>query len=137
MITIKQIKHEQKIGQSGRAFESCQILTTNSQGQDTWISGFGSEITHTWRTGHEVDINITSKQGNNGKIYWNFEPNQNTKAMPSEELTLLKEIDRKLDLILKSGGLYQNQTENSSQGQLCASQANTEVTQEDIDAIPW
>jgi curved DNA-binding protein CbpA len=99
---IKQMKHENKVGQSGKPFESCQILTTNSQGQDVWISGFGNEITHTWKAGHEVDVKITSKEGNNGKTYWNFELNENSKSMPSEELELLQKINGKLDLLLGS-----------------------------------
>jgi hypothetical protein len=130
---IKKIKHEQKVGKSGKPFESCQILTVNSQGQDTWISGFGSEITHSWKEGDNIDVDVKQNQAG----YWNFEPNQNTKAMPSEELTLLQEIDRKLDLILKSGSLYQKATENASGDLLGGNNANLEVTQADIDAIPW
>jgi hypothetical protein len=129
---IKKIKHEQKVGKSGKPFESCQILTVNSQGQDTWISGFGSEITHSWKEGDNIDVDVKQNQAG----YWNFEPNQNTKAMPSEELTLLQEIDRKLDLILKSGSLYQKATENASGDLLGGNNANLEVTQADIDAIP-
>lgn len=98
---IKQIKHENKIGKNGKQFESCQILTTNSQGQDVWISGFGNKITHTWRVGHDVNVSVFSKENSNGKIYWNFELNENSKPMPSEELELLQKIDRKLDLILE------------------------------------
>lgn len=130
---IKKIKHEQKVGRSGKPFESCQILTVNSQGQDTWISGFGSEITHSWKEGAEIDVDVKQNQAG----YWNFEPNQNTKAMPSEELTLLQEINLKLDLILKSGSLYQKATENVSGDQLGGNTVNMEITQDDINSIPF
>ena len=95
---IRQIKHENKVGKSGKPFESCKILTTNSQGQDVWVSGFGNEITHTWKVGHSVDVSLSQ----NDRGYWNFELNQNSKAMPSEELELLKKINEKLDLLLGS-----------------------------------
>jgi hypothetical protein len=96
-ITIKQIKHENKISQrTGKSFESCSILTTDQNGQETWLSGFGGDITHTWKAGHIVDVNITKKD--NG--YYNFELNPNSVASPDETIELLKKIDRKLDLLL-------------------------------------
>lgn len=131
---IKKIKHEQKVGKSGKPFESCQILTVNSQGQDTWISGFGSEITHSWKEGSKIDVNVKQNQAG----YWNFEPNENTKALPSQELELLQEISRKLDLILKSGSLYQKATENAYGGQLGGFTVNTADTDEiRIEDIPF
>ena len=121
---IIKIKHEQKVGRSGKNYESCQILTTNSQGQETWISGFGSEITRTWQTGDEINVDVSQ----NERGYWNFRENNQTRKSESEELKLLKEINRKLDALNGSkmglndykGNTYQNNAENVSGDQFGA-----------------
>jgi len=135
---ILKIKHETKTGKSGKQFESCQILTTNSQGQETWISGFGSEITRTWKSGDEINVDV--KQNDRG--YWNFEPNNNTRPSESEELKLLREINRKLEALngskttLKpeSGTTYQFDTESYAQGQIDGNAIDMNVVAEDL---PW
>ena len=124
---ILQIKHENKVGQSGKPFESCQILTTNSQGQDVWLSGFGSTITHTWENGDSVDVDLEQR----GQ-YWNFKENANTKPSPDKKLALLEKIDRKLDLLLQSGINSQVSSENASNGNL---EPNTDEI--DVSEIPF
>ena len=95
-ITINKIKHENKVGNnSGKTFESCQINTTNSKGESIWISGFGSEVTHTWNDGDEVDVTIEQ----NGQ-YWNFKLNDDSKSSPDKKLLLLEEINKKLDMLI-------------------------------------
>lgn len=124
LITIKKIQHENKVGQSGKSYESCRILTTNSQGQDVWVSGFGSQTTHTWENGDSIDVDLEQR----GQ-YWNFKENGNTKPSPDKKLALLEKIDRKLDLLLSRGVNGQVSSENASNGQIEASQ---EITAEDL-----
>lgn len=95
-IIIKQIKHENKVSQSGKQFESCRIQTVNKNGEETWVSGFGSSNTHSWSDGNEVDIDITQTD----KGYFNFKENKDTKKSPDKTLELLQKIDRKIDLLL-------------------------------------
>ena len=135
---ILKIKHENKVGRSGKPFESCQILTRNSQGEETWISGFGGDITHTWSDGDDIDVVVTK----NDKGYWNFTLSENSKPSPDKKLLLLQEIDRKLDLLLQgdkttinkqSGTTYQFDTENYATGQIEGSEPNLkEILTEDI-----
>jgi hypothetical protein len=139
---IKQIQHENKVSQSsGKTFESCRILTTNPQGQDVWISGFGSPITHTWEIGDSVDVDIEQRDK-----YFNFRENKNTRPSPDKKLKLLQEIDRKLDLLIGSksvitdpkGIIYQTKPENASGDQFGAlheaidTDGNNEIRIEDI-----
>ena len=130
---IKQIQHENKVSQSsGKTFESCRILTTNPQGQDVWISGFGSPITHTWEIGDSVDVDIEQRDK-----YFNFKENKNTKPSPDKKLALLEKIDRKLDLLLGSGMNGQVLSEKAPQGQTSGNAVDMNVTQEDIDSLPF
>jgi len=122
MITIKKINHEAKVGQSGKSFESCRILTTNSQGQDVWLSGFGSPITHTWENGDSVDVDLEQR----GQ-YWNFKENANTKPSPDKKLALLEKIDRKLDLLLGKG--MNGQVLNASNGNLEPNTSDVDVSE--------
>ena len=96
-ITIKKIRHENKTSQrTGKQYESCSILTIDQNGQETWLNGFGNDITHTWKAGHNVNVDISKNESG----HFNFELNQNSVASPDETLELLKKIDRKLDLLL-------------------------------------
>lgn len=95
-ILIKQINHEAKVSQkTGKTFESCRILTTNSIGQDVWVSGFGSPITHSWENNDLVEVDLEQR----GE-YWNFKENKDTKPSPDKKLELLQKIDRKIDLLI-------------------------------------
>ena len=133
-ITIKQIITETKLSQrTGKNYESCRILTTNSQGQDTWLSGFGSAITKTWEAGDVVDIDLSQ----NAKGYWDFKENGNSKPSPDKKLALLEKIDRKLDLLLGSGMNGQVLSEKAPQGQTSGNAVDMNVTQEDIDSLPF
>ena len=96
-LTLKNISHENKVGQSGKSFVSCKLVVPNTQtGKDTWISGFGSEITKTWQAGDTVDVDIVQTD----KGYWNFSENKNSKPSPDRKLEILNEINAKLDILL-------------------------------------
>jgi hypothetical protein len=99
VITIKKIRHEQKIGKSGKSFESCKIQTINSKGEEVWLSGFGSEITHSWQAEDKVEVDLAQ----NEKGYWNFKENKNTLPSPDKKFQLLLEINNKLDVLLHCG----------------------------------
>ena len=96
-ILIKTISHENKTSQrTGKQFESCRIVSVSKDGKDISLSGFGSDITHTWESGDRVDIDLAQ----NAAGYWNFKENLNSLPSPDRKLALLEKIDRKLDLLL-------------------------------------
>jgi hypothetical protein len=110
ILILKNIQHDQKTGKSGKQFVSCKLIVASKDGgRDTWISGFGSEITKTWRAGDAIDVDVVK----NGE-YWNFEENPNTKPSPDKTMVLLTEINAKLDLLLAHGSSHTTPTEQNA-----------------------
>lgn len=98
IITLKNIIHENKVSKNGKAYVSCKLVVARKDGgKDSWITGFGSEITKTWSAGDSVDVDLEQ----NDRGYWSFKENNNSKPSPDKKLELLKEINAKLDLLLK------------------------------------
>lgn len=94
-IQIKEIRHEQKNGTNG-PFISCPIKAySQTQGKDVWASGYGDDMTKTWKSGDIVDIDMIP----DGE-FWKWRKNENTRPSPDKKLELLKRIDMKLDMLL-------------------------------------
>ena len=88
-IVLKSISHEEKVSKGGKNWTSCKLVVPRKDGgKDTWITGFGSDITKTWKAGDTVDVDVAQDE----KGYWGFKENAN--SLPSKDpiLTVLEQI---------------------------------------------
>jgi len=126
-ITIEKVKHEDKVSANGKNYTRCSILTTNTKGEETWLSGFGNNTTKSYTKGQTVELTITTSVGKDGKTYYNFEE-------PAERnvFTELDEIKALLRQVLEKT----NQT--SSDGfkpPYTVKSSPTTITEEELDKI--
>lgn len=94
MAKIKLLKVLNKLAKNGTT-KLCSIKTVDKNNNEVWLSGFGNKTTESWQDEQEVELEIFQEEYN-GEIRWKF------KTPPEINIgEMLKEINNKLDLLLK------------------------------------
>lgn len=101
-ILIKKIWQEDKVSKNQKPYTSLSILTTNKQGEDVWLNGFGNSTTKLWKVGQTVELDLYEDEYN-GKKTWKF------REVPERNVwTEFDEIKRLLNLLITSKDLEKN-----------------------------
>ena len=93
-ITILKVINKEEISKKGKPYTRCSIKTTDRNGQEVWLSGFGNNTTKSWADGQVVELEVYQEEYN-GKTSLKFHSPQDI-----NQLELLLSINRKLDILL-------------------------------------
>jgi len=96
-ITIQVIKNEDKVSAGGKQYTRCSIKTTDTKGNETWISGFGNATTKSWVKGQTVELDVYAEDYN-GKTYYKFKD-----VAERSVFAELDKINAKLDQLMGVG----------------------------------
>jgi hypothetical protein len=97
-------------------------IKTDKHG-DQWLSGFGNSRNEGWAEGAKVDIMVTSKQGNDGKTYLNFD------TPKPEDMLAVRLAAVEMDIINLKKALQNNTTAKPSPATMAA-------PMDEIDDVP-
>lgn len=94
-VTIHKINRQEKeFSKDGKTWTSVTIGILVNPDENVWLNGFQDDQSERWKQGDEVLVDVETKQGKNGKTYYNF------KTIDPKELQLDR-MEEKLDNILK------------------------------------
>lgn len=103
-IKIKFINRKPKVWTKGKNKDGKYILVgLKIEGFDEWINGIGDALNEKWKVGTEVELDITKKTLDDGRVFYNFKN-------PSAKDTLADVIERLeiLENIIKVGNIIGN-----------------------------
>lgn len=101
---------------AGQPYTRVSILIDSPEYAEKWLSGFGNDITNSWKVGDKVDIQITEK----GQ-YLNFKPLSGASLANDEILDKLNSIH-----VMLSSFVQSNTQQNGSK-------AHNQIGEQNID----